>query len=123
MVAIVGFPLTNKKLTATYAKLDAEIATSSRCNSSSQCALVETGNDPCGGSSGRIAYSTTNAKTVHKIKRLAHQTRCIQENLNQEFRQKNKSPVPCTEYMSMKAACINRKCVAAPYHQTIPYIT
>lgn len=113
MVAASGFLLTNRKLAANFGKLNAEVTASNRCISSSQCALEETGNDPCGGFSGLIAFSITDAKSVRKIRRLASQTRSIQANLNREDREKS-APQMCAGYMPLEAVCENGKCVDVP---------
>ncbi|CAF3908327.1 unnamed protein product [Rotaria sp. Silwood1] len=110
LVIIIGFPLTHKKLAATHIKLQAAVAASNRCTSSKQCAIEETGADPCGGPRGYTIYSTVDPKSVRKIKRLASETRSIPAALNKEDRKKNPYSA-CVRLIKPEADCKDKKCI------------
>ncbi|CAF4067882.1 unnamed protein product [Rotaria sp. Silwood1] len=111
LVAIIGLPITTKKLNAALETLKAEAATSNRCSSSKQCAFEETGNDPCGGPSGFVIYSTADTKSVRKIKRLASQTKSLQENINRQNRKKGALTM-CVGLRRPELDCKNGKCLS-----------
>ncbi|CAF1428081.1 unnamed protein product [Adineta ricciae] len=116
LIFIIGSPLNKKTPTDYYAKLHKLLATSDRCDSTSQCAFEGTGHDPCGGSSGQVVYSTVDAKKVRKIKWFAKQTRLIEEKRNEEDK-KNGVVQICSARMAMVPICKDKN--ALQYHMIL----
>lgn len=109
MMVIGNKEILQKALDKVFKKLRVEVAASNRCTSKDQCAEEPTGNSPCGGASGSVAYSTVNANSVQKIKELARKTRTYQTAIN-HYDKIHGLPRGCAGLPGLVVACKDRKC-------------